>query len=312
MKDGRLVVQSDTKQMILSGNVPISCCVADRLRDGIPEECFGIDGIFQCLADAGLLCLGKREDRGIYGYFNHFGIQLQDNRDALNNSRILILGLGGTGAVILQHLVGAGVRNFVLVDDDNVDARNLERQFIFHRQQVGQPKTICAAQYIRERNPSASVEIHATRISTPEQTEELLKIVGKIDFAAICIDTPPEQVLANTASVFWTLSIPSIIGGLLISSGCYGPVFDPTRSRTGPNGFRRNYTPSEEFVPGEPVRIAFPPFNTMVGALMASDILHHLAGLHDEVDYDHQIAVTFPLLRRTLIDAMVVPRTQEA
>jgi molybdopterin-synthase adenylyltransferase len=76
-----------------------------------------------------------------------FGI---DGQRTLEQLRIAIVGLGGTGSIVAQQLVHLGVRNFILVDPDVIEATNLNRVPHASPADIGKPKTEVAARYIRQ------------------------------------------------------------------------------------------------------------------------------------------------------------------
>jgi len=63
---------------------------------------------------------------------------------ALARARVALVGVGGIGSPALQYLAGAGVGALTLIDDDVVDASNLQRQTIFGEHYVGHPKADAA------------------------------------------------------------------------------------------------------------------------------------------------------------------------
>ena len=54
----------------------------------------------------------------------------KENIKKLNNSKVAVFGIGGVGSFVIEGLVRAGIGNFILVDKDNVDITNLNRQLI--------------------------------------------------------------------------------------------------------------------------------------------------------------------------------------
>ena len=60
--------------------------------------------------------------------------------EKLKDSKVAIFGLGGVGSYVLEACVRAGIGNFVLVDKDEVDITNLNRQIIATRKTIGKPK----------------------------------------------------------------------------------------------------------------------------------------------------------------------------
>jgi molybdopterin/thiamine biosynthesis adenylyltransferase len=67
---------------------------------------------------------------------------------ALAQARIALVGLGGIGSPVLQYLAAAGIGSLTLIDDDAVDASNLQRQTIFAEADIGRPKTGAAVEWV--------------------------------------------------------------------------------------------------------------------------------------------------------------------
>src|SRR5699024_11445035 len=63
-----------------------------------------------------------------------------DGQEALKDSRVLVVGLGGLGCAASQYLASAGVGNLTLLDFDTVSLSNLQRQTLHSDATVGQPK----------------------------------------------------------------------------------------------------------------------------------------------------------------------------
>ena len=76
---------------------------------------------------------------------------------ALAKAKVVLIGLGGIGSPALQYLAGAGVGSLVLVDDDTVDATNLQRQTIYREDGVGHSKAELAEVWVREFDCSLEV-----------------------------------------------------------------------------------------------------------------------------------------------------------
>jgi len=73
----------------------------------------------------------------------------EEIQDQLLSAHVLVLGVGGLGSAVVQHLVGLGVRRLTLVDFDTVDVRNFARQFTYTPDQIGQPKVDHVAAWVR-------------------------------------------------------------------------------------------------------------------------------------------------------------------
>ncbi len=91
----------------------------------------------------------------------------------LKAARIAVVGAGGIGAGALPALAGAGIGQLTIIDGDNVDLSNLQRQPLYRTADVGQPKAALAAAFVTDRNPHVAVTPIARRI-TPDNAEALL------------------------------------------------------------------------------------------------------------------------------------------
>ena len=67
---------------------------------------------------------------------------------ALAKAQVVLVGIGGIGSPALQYLAGAGVGKLTLVDDDKVDASNLQRQTIYREEDIGHPKAALAEVWV--------------------------------------------------------------------------------------------------------------------------------------------------------------------
>src|SRR6201999_399227 len=100
-----------------------------------------------------------------------------DGQVKLLNAKVLLLGAGGLGAPTALYLAAAGIGTLGLVDDDVVDASNLQRQVIHNTERIGMPKTESARLFIEALNPDVNVVEHRTRLNA----ENILDIIGDYD-----------------------------------------------------------------------------------------------------------------------------------
>ena len=70
---------------------------------------------------------------------------------ALAGKHVALVGLGGIGSPALQYLAAAGIGTLTLIDDDTVDASNLQRQTIYSEAAVGRPKAEAARDWRASR-----------------------------------------------------------------------------------------------------------------------------------------------------------------
>ena len=82
----------------------------------------------------------------------------------LKNAKVLVIGAGGLGSPALLYLAAAGVGTLGIIDDDDVDLSNLQRQVIHGVADVGRPKTESARDAIAALNPLVEVRLHNVRL----------------------------------------------------------------------------------------------------------------------------------------------------
>ncbi|MDX6624422.1 MAG: sulfur-carrier protein adenylyltransferase/sulfurtransferase [Solirubrobacterales bacterium] len=120
-----------------------------------------------------------------------------DGQVKLLNAKVLLLGAGGLGAPTALYLAAAGVGTIGLVDDDVVDASNLQRQVIHNTERIGMPKTESARIFIEALNPDVNVVEHNGRLDS----SNILPILEDYDIVVDGADNFPTRYLLNDASV---------------------------------------------------------------------------------------------------------------
>lgn len=111
------------------------------------------------------------------------------------NSSVLVLGLGGLGSPVAMYLAAAGIGELVLVDDDEVELSNLQRQIAHHSKRIGQPKVDSARNTIAALNPDVKVRTLFSRLSE----EELTSLVATVDLVVDCTDNFLTRFAINRA-----------------------------------------------------------------------------------------------------------------
>ena len=128
---------------------------------------------------------------------------------------------GGLGSPAALYLAAAGVGTLGIVDNDEVDLSNLQRQVIHSSERIGVPKVDSAEQTITALNPDVKVEKYALRLG-PENIMEVLE--AGWDVVVDGLDNFPTRYLLNDASV--RLGIPVVSAAILGFEGQLS-VFKP-------------------------------------------------------------------------------------
>jgi adenylyltransferase/sulfurtransferase len=97
-----------------------------------------------------------------------------EGQEKLLDSRVLIVGLGGLGSPVAMYLAAAGVGHLVLVDYDQVDLSNLQRQIIHTSERIGMPKVASARQTLQALNPDILVEGLPRSLDAAELREQIV------------------------------------------------------------------------------------------------------------------------------------------
>lgn len=137
----------------------------------------------------------------------------EKGQEKLLSSRVLIVGAGGLGSPIAMYLAAAGVGTIGIVDDDNVDLTNLQRQIIHTTQSIGMPKTLSARKRIEALNPDISVNTYVQRIDSGN----VKSIFGDYDFVLDATDNFETKFLVNDTCV--EMGKPFSHGGIVRFSG---------------------------------------------------------------------------------------------
>jgi molybdopterin/thiamine biosynthesis adenylyltransferase/rhodanese-related sulfurtransferase len=121
----------------------------------------------------------------------------QEGQRRLLDARVLLIGAGGLGSPAALYLAAAGVGTLGIVDDDVVDASNLQRQVLHSSDRVGMPKTESAELTLTALNPEVSVVRHPVRLDESNVDE----LVAAYDVIVDGTDNFETRYLLNDASV---------------------------------------------------------------------------------------------------------------
>jgi molybdopterin/thiamine biosynthesis adenylyltransferase/rhodanese-related sulfurtransferase len=115
----------------------------------------------------------------------------------LLKSKVLCIGAGGLGSPSSMYLAAAGVGTIGVVDDDIVDASNLQRQILHGTDRVGTPKVDSAELTIKGMNPDVTVNKHRTRITS----DNALELIGGYDVVIDGADNFATRYLVNDCAL---------------------------------------------------------------------------------------------------------------
>ncbi len=134
-------------------------------------------------------------------------------QEKLKAARVLLIGAGGLGSPAALYLAAAGVGTLGLVDFDNVDITNLQRQILHGTKDVGRPKLQSARERIADVNPHVRLETYETALTS----KNALDIFSGYDIVVDGTDNFATRYLVNDACVL--LGKPNVYGSIFRFEG---------------------------------------------------------------------------------------------
>ncbi|WP_336973338.1 HesA/MoeB/ThiF family protein [Alcaligenes sp. PF14] len=155
------------------------------------------------------------EDQQLLRYARHilldeFGVEAQERILA---SRILVVGAGGLGSPVVAYLAASGVGSIILVDDDQVELSNLQRQIAHTTDRLGWDKVESAKLHIEQLNP----EVKVTPVVQRLDEAGLMHWVQQVDLVLDCCDNFATRHAINRVCV--ALRKPLVSGAAIRFSG---------------------------------------------------------------------------------------------
>lgn len=191
-------------------------------------------------------------------------------QQALLKATVLILGLGGLGSPVALYLACAGVGRLILVDDDQVELSNLQRQIAHAQDAIGKSKVVSAAESVHRLNRDVQLELICER---PEP-ETLAGLVAGADVVVDCCDNFSTRFLLNECCV---RHVKPLVSGAAIRFEGQVSVFD----RRQPNApcYRCLYAPQADEELSCSASGVLAPLVGVVGSVQALETIKLLTGV---------------------------------
>jgi molybdopterin/thiamine biosynthesis adenylyltransferase len=211
-------------------------------------------------------------DEQLLRYSRHLLLEEIDvaGQERLLQSHALVIGAGGLGSAAAPYLAAAGLGHITLIDHDQVELTNLQRQIMHTENNVGKSKVSSGKQFLQSLNSSIQIET----IEAKATTSLLDELLPSVNIVLDCTDNFSTRHLINASCVKHL--IPLVSGSALRFDGQIS-VFDP-RNPTSPC-YACIFSPEESF---EEVSCAsmgiFSPLVGIIGAMQAAQALQVLIG----------------------------------
>ena len=192
----------------------------------------------------------------------------------LKNARVLFIGAGGLGSPALLYLAAAGVGTIGIVEFDEVDMSNLQRQVIHGRSDVGRPKAVSAKESILEINEHVDVRLHEFRLDNSNAVE----LFSEYDLILDGTDNFATRYLVNDAAVI--AGKPYVWGSIYRFEGQVSVFWEDAPGGVGLN-YRDLYpeAPPPGMVPSCAEGGVLGVLPATVGSIMATEAVKLITGI---------------------------------
>jgi len=217
---------------------------------------------------------GSRE----YRYARHLSIDVVGGagQERINRAEVLVVGAGGLGSPVIAYLAAAGVDTLHVVDPDELETSNLQRQIIHTESDVGRPKVESAKEYVESLNSEVTVVPHQVEFA-PENAADL---VADMDLVLDCTDNFEARYLINDACMLE--GVPFVHGAVYRLEGqvsVFGTVEDgPCYRCLFPEA------PPEEATPDCEVNGVLSPLPGTIGTMEATEALKQIVGFGESLE----------------------------
>jgi len=116
----------------------------------------------------------------------------KDNVKKLNNTKVLVIGLGGVGGILTETLVRNGIENIIIIDNDTIDITNKNRQIIALDSSIGKKKTDVMKERLLDINSNCKVQIISDFI---DKNNIDLLFKNPVDYVIDACDTVSTKIL---------------------------------------------------------------------------------------------------------------------
>jgi molybdopterin/thiamine biosynthesis adenylyltransferase len=194
-----------------------------------------------------------------------------EGQEKLLAAHAVIIGAGGLGSPVALYLASAGVGKISLVDNDEVDLTNLQRQILHSTASVGQPKAESGKQTLHDMNPTIDVVALVARADA----EQLKTLASSADVVLDCTDNFKTRHAINQACV--AAGVPLVSGAAIRMDGQVA-VFD-TRQAEAPC-YACLFPPDQQFEEVQcSVMGVFAPLVGIIGTIQAAEALKLIMGV---------------------------------
>ena len=211
-------------------------------------------------------------DEQLLRYSRHLLLEEIDvaGQETLLKSHALVIGAGGLGSAAAPYLAAAGIGHIILMDHDQVELTNLQRQIMHTEKSVGKSKVNSGKEFLQQLNASIQIETIEAK-ATAALLDDLLP---SVDIVLDCTDNFTSRHLINASCI--KHRTPLVSGSALGFDGQIS-VFDP-RNAASPC-YACIFAPDDDFAEVSCSSMGiFSPLVGIIGAIQAAQAIQVLIG----------------------------------
>jgi len=141
-------------------------------------------------------------------YLRNYDAIDEAEQASLAGKRVLVVGCGGLGGMVIECLARIGVGHLRVVDGDVFEESNLNRQILSSTMNLGRAKTLAAKQRVMAVNPLVEVDA----VQTDLTAENAAQLLVDCDVAVDCLDNIPTRLFLQQAAK--TAGVPLVHGAV--------------------------------------------------------------------------------------------------
>lgn len=206
------------------------------------------------------------------------GILNKKEQLKLKNSMITVIGCGGIGGAVIEMLARMGAYNLKIVDKDQFDISNINRQLMSSMDKIGQSKTEVTSEVVASINPDIKVETFNTELNK----ENVLDIISKSNVVVDALDNLKARIIASRCAM--DQKIPFVHGaihgtmGQLTTFTSQTPTYEETFKLSSHNKSLSEEVMNEVEKLAKAVPPVIGPVPNIVGCLQAFEVVKILTG----------------------------------
>lgn len=226
----------------------------------------------------------QKYDRQIRSFLSISGVDMNqavEMQKKIQNSKVVVIGVGGTGSYMALSLASIGVEKLVIVDKDDIELSNTSRQVLYNESDVGEMKIDVAEKKLKQYNKNLEV-FKYSRYITDASDFDFLEEHQDADLVILCADTPREKIQDLMDDAALKYSLPWFVyGPYFHSKVAMGPMFIPGETRSYKELFPSDFIIEDsrtESLNENFYAAIVDPFNGLASKMAAVEVLKFLTG----------------------------------